>query len=608
MCGITGVAGHSDKDIATAAVHRMNDALQHRGPDDAGVFADDKLVLGHRRLSIIDLSQAGHQPMLSADKSCWIVFNGEIYNFNTLKQQLSDYPFQTHTDTEVIIAAYQKWGDDFVQYLDGMFAIALYDVNKGSLMLVRDRLGVKPLYYAITEEGTLLFASEIRSILASGMIKRSLNTQALGNYLTFQSTIGQQTLINGVKMMDAGTYGIFKNGHLTFQHYWQISAAQREDHMPYENVKNDVRNLVMEAVGKRLIADVPLGAFLSGGIDSSAVVAAMKAHSSDVNTFNINFSEENFSEAKYARMIANKFGTKHTQIDLQPSDFMALIPQALLSLDYPSTDGANTYVVSKAVKDAGISVAISGIGGDEWFGGYPVFKMLNGHTFDKYKKLPLSLRRIVAGGLRTFNHNYSKDKQLELLSGSISDETAYYAIRKLFSGSQISTILNEYDGFDNTHYPKSSHYSDISVSEWNNYLMPVLLRDTDQMGMAHALEIREPLLDYKLVNYVLSLPDHYKNGATPKSLFVDAMGDLLPAEIVNRPKMGFVLPWEKWLKQEMKSTVDEGLNALCNHPAFNAMTIREMRNNYFEGKQHIRWNMIWNLAVLGNWMKNNDIS
>ena len=605
MCGINGIIGVNlvdSKSIVTA----MNSSMKHRGPDDSGSYIDTSFAFGQTRLSIIDLSSAGHQPMFSNDGKVCITFNGEIYNFKGIKSQLSDYPFITNTDTEVIIAAYLKWGIKCVEKLDGMFAFALHDSNSNETFLVRDRLGVKPLYYYHKNDGSLIFASEVRSLLASGLIKRKLNTNALSDYLTFQTIPGNDTLIEGIHMLPSGSFMSIKGNTFDISNYWSI-----EDYKETETNQNlaikTTRELFLGAVEKRLMSDVPLGVFLSGGIDSSAVVAAMSECGVSINSYNINFNEKQFSEAKYAAMIAEKFKTNHTQIDLHADAFLGMFPAALNALDQPSWDGVNTYVVSKAVKGAGISVALSGVGGDEWFGGYPVFNRLGGGSIEKLKYIPQSIRQLIATTANFAKQDYSGAKKFELLASNMSLENSYYAIRKLFTQSQINSILNQPKAFNHSYFPDSNQYKAISIAEWENYLKPMLLRDTDQMGMAHALEIREPFLDYQLVEYVLSLPDAFKKGKAPKALLVDAMGDLIPKEIVHRPKMGFVLPWQNWLKNELKPIVNEGLDVLCHHSLFNANTINELRKNYYSNKNNIRWNMILNLAVLGIWIKNNKI-
>jgi asparagine synthase (glutamine-hydrolysing) len=603
MCGISGIVNIKNIELVKNRLDVMNESMKHRGPDDSGVFNDDFVGLTQTRLSIIDLSSQGHQPMISNDKNCIVVFNGEIYNFLSLKKQLSDYQYHTKTDTEVIIAAYQKWGINFIHQLDGMFAIALYDVVQKKLFLIRDRLGVKPLYFYTSENGESYFASELRTIIKGSGMKPKLNKKQLQDFLTFQTSTGCETLIENISSITAGSYLCITTSSQDEIRYWQAQSKINASESREQAVLK-VKDLFFSAVEKRLMADVPLGAFLSGGIDSSAVVAAMSECGVPINTFNVNFSEGQFSEAKYAQIIADKFKTNHTEINLSPDYFLNLLPQGILSLDHPSTDGLNTYVVSKATKDAGITVALSGVGGDEWFAGYPAFQHFYNKTFQKLKLIPQPLRALIAK-VAQIKTNETTRKKWEFLSSDLSFYDLYTTQKSVFSPNQIKNLLNN-------SYIKNSNIdiqnvSELSIIEWEKYLMPVLLRDTDQMGMAHSLEIREPFLDYQLIEYVLSLPDEFKFGKEPKQLLVDAMGDLLPDNIVNRPKMGFVLPYQLWMKNELKTYVKEGLNYIKQNEAFNTDYISHLEAKYFSNQDNVRWNMIWILAVLGHWINNNNI-
>jgi len=605
MCGINGVIRLIDKLKAEKDVAAMNQTVKHRGPDDSGQFTDYFVSLGHRRLSIIDLSSAGHQPMFSKDESIVVVFNGEIYNFKDIRGQIGDYQFNTHTDTEVIIAAYLKWGISFIHHLDGMFAIALYDKKEEKVFLIRDRLGVKPIYYHQSAANEIYFSSEIRGIRAVDGFKGELDRESIYEYLTYQTVTSENTLVKGVKMLDAGTYAVISKTSFDIQTYWS-PQYQTNNNLSYENTVKDVRELLFQAVEKRMMSDVPFGAFLSGGIDSSAIVAAMSECGVKPNTFNINFSEGEFSEAQYARLIAKKFNTNHTELNLKPEYFLSLLPAAVHALDHPSIDGLNTFIVSKATKEAGISVALSGVGGDEWFAGYPVFKRIHHNELSKFKAIPKFLRLPGSRILNALSKNEGWSKKLELLGSELNNSDLHKAERKLFTNDQIKSLLNK----TNTRIvTKDSikNISDLSIEEWKYYLMPILLRDTDQMGMAHSLEIREPFLDYKLVEYLLSVPDSFKFGPKPKQLLVSAMGNLLPDEIVSRPKMGFVLPYEIWMKNDLKPYVKEGLNILKNHELFNERGISGLEEKYFEKKNLVKWNMIWSLAVLGHWINNNKI-
>jgi asparagine synthase (glutamine-hydrolysing) len=606
MCGINGIIRIKDQEKAKQAISRMNLCVKHRGPDDDGEYSDDFLSLGHRRLSIIDLTASGHQPMFSPDGSIVVVFNGEIYNFKELKSKISGYQFLTNSDTEVIIAAYLKWGISFVEQLDGMFAIALYDKREKAIWLIRDRLGVKPIYYYESPNGEIYFSSEIRGIIAGAGIKAQLNEEAVQDYFTYQTVTGQSTLIKDIKMLNAGSFARINNQSFEVKAYWELSNQPKKD-IDYETAVKHTRELIFKAVEKRMMADVPLGAFLSGGIDSSAIVAAMAECGVKPNTFNVNFSEGKFSEAEYAQMIAKKFNTNHTEINLKPEYFLGLLPTAVSALDHPSIDGLNTYVVSKATKEAGISVALSGVGGDEWFAGYPVFHRVHQDKLKKIRMIPKWIRKPLASGLKAFSNNEGLTKKFELLGSDLNFNDLHQAERKLFTNSQINKLLNKGSIQVNANVKSIKDISDLSIAEWEYYLLPVLLRDTDQMGMAHSLEIREPFLDYKLIEYVLSLPESFKFGAKPKQLLVSAMGDLLPDEIVSRPKMGFVLPYEVWMKNDLKPYVKKGLEILKSNTFFNGKGIEELEESYFTNRRHIKWNMIWSLAVLGHWINNNHI-
>ena len=385
MCGINGILGIADSGLAKQKVQAMNIAMKHRGPDDEGFFVNGDVALGHRRLSIIDLSAAGHQPMASFDGRFQIVYNGELYNFKELKFELqrvvsgskeSAYFFQTNTDTEVIIAAYARWGEDCVNHFNGMYAFAIWDTLKKELFIARDRLGIKPLYYIYTNN-TLAFSSEMRSLLASDLIPKKLDENGLVDFLRYQTVHAPNTIVKGVKMLMPGHYMKSNNGKITIHSYWNLkkNINHASDGKSYAEVCKDVNHLLTKAVERRLIADVPFGAFLSGGIDSSAIVGLMsKVSTEKVKTFSVTFDESEFSESKYAQLIAKKFNTDHHEIILKPKDFLTELPNALKAMDHPSGDGPNTYIVSKATKEAGITMALSGLGGDELFAGYDVFK------------------------------------------------------------------------------------------------------------------------------------------------------------------------------------------------------------------------------------------
>ena len=626
MCGINGILGVENPEKGKSYIAKMNSKMAHRGPDDDGIFADLHIAVGQRRLSIIDLSSGGHQPMWSNDKRFCIVYNGELYNFRELRFDLErasrgsedkPYHFKTASDTEVILAAYSRWGKDCLQKFNGMYGFAIWDVEREELFIARDRLGVKPIYYAY-QNSVLAFSSEIRSLLASDIVPRKLNAAALTDYLRYQTVHAPQTMIKDVYMLMPGHYIIANKKEIKIEKYWDInqSISNKKIDTPYNEVCLKVNNLFEKAVQRRLVADVPFGAFLSGGIDSSAVVGMMsKVSSSKVKTFSVVFEDEQFSEAKYARIIANKFNTDHHEIKLTPNDFKNELNDALLAMDHPSGDGPNTYVVSKATKNAGITMALSGLGGDELFAGYDIFNRTL--KLDKLKWLSgipgIALAAKINKSLRP---GVSSAKIAELLElNSLNFKNTYPLSRQVLLEDQIRKLLKGNsnsqnavsDIIKNIKAQSGNLLSAVGIAEISTYMQNVLLRDTDQMSMAHALEIRVPFLDYELVEYVIGLSDNYKIPVTPKKLLVDALGEMLPPEIVNRPKMGFTLPWKNWLKTDFRALCEVNLKLLGNNPHFDADEINSLWQRFLKDDPFITWSRIWYLVVLQNWITENNI-
>ncbi len=627
MCGINGIYGLQDVKIAGEKVSAMNDKMRHRGPDDAGIFTEEKIALGHRRLSIIDLSAAGHQPMQSYDGRYQIVYNGELYNYKELKFELqrvivgsgqAAYFFQTSTDTEVILAAYARWGSECLQRFNGMFAFAIWDTETKELFVARDRLGIKPLYYLYTN-GVFAFSSEIRSLLSSGLIPKKIDENSLVDYLRYQTVHAPDTIVKGVKMLMPGHFIEMKNEQLKIKSYWNLARNKTEiaKNKTYDDVCKEVNVLLTKAVERRLISDVPFGAFLSGGIDSSAIVGLMsKVSVEKVKTFSITFDESEFSEATYAQLIAKKFNTDHHEIKLNPADFLEKLPLALKAMDHPSGDGPNTYIVSEATKHAGITMALSGLGGDELFAGYDVFKRAQ----ELGKKAALNIvpqfMRSVGGSLLTkAKPGVASEKKAALLKQSKINFQSFYPLsRQVLLDKQISQLVKKQELPANRVAEIIAPITDtknvitnVSIAEISTYMQNVLLRDTDQMSMAHALEVRVPFIDYTLVEYVLGLPDKFKSTVSPKKLLVDALGDLLPPEIVNRPKMGFTFPWKQWMKNELKTFCEEKITALSKRNLFNEKGVLKLWEQFLKDDPAITWSRIWYLVVLENWLQENNI-
>ncbi len=622
MCGICGIYSLNSKNpVQKDTLDAMNESIAHRGPDDQGVYCSETIGLGHRRLSIIDLRPESAQPFHNNDLKLSLVFNGEIYNFQEIKSQLTDYSFQTDSDTEVVLAAYAKWGKECVQYFNGMFAFAIWNHTTEELFIARDRLGIKPLYYSHQSE-TFLFSSEIRSLLSSGLVPRKLNKEVLSEYLAYQTVHQPNTLIKDVYLLEPGHTLSIVNAEVKKAKYWDpVKVNYKEVAADQSNLKNSIKEKFYQSIERRMMADVPLGAFLSGGIDSSAIVAAMsEVGKQKPSTFSVVFDEAEYSEEKYANIVAKKFNTHHETLLLKPNDLLEEIPNALNAMDHPSGDGINTYWISKATKAAGITVALSGLGGDEIFGGYPVFKQLSSSKYlDFIKKFPFGLRKPLAPLVEKSIKGAKGQKLAMAFKAKQLNLAALYPIsRQLYNESWRNKLLNNaplalpvVSLMENlalsSEELKLGKMSSISALEISTYMQHVLLRDSDQMGMKHALEIRVPFLDHSLVEFMLSLNDEQKNGPFPKSLLVESLGDLLPREVYNRKKMGFVFPWEVWLKTNLKDFVEKRLNALKSHPSFNQQAISEVWNAFKKGDPKINWTMIWSLVVLSNWLELNKI-
>ncbi len=596
----------------------MTDAIAHRGPDAEGFFHNDRITLGHRRLSIIDTSAAGNQPFIDSQHNIALIFNGEIYNYKELKEELAaGFNFTTATDTEVIIAAYLKWGIECIHQFIGMFAFALYDQNLGKLFIVRDRIGIKPVYYYKGDD-TFFFASELRAVLASGHVPRKLNRTAVIDYLRYQTVHAPDTIVSEIKMLMPGHYLVWDGQEMRQHQYWDASKfiVSNQDRTK-SDVKPEVLNLLQSAVELRMRADVPFGAFLSGGIDSSIIVGLMaRASNHPVQTFSITFKEQEFDESPYSKLIAKRFNTDHCEIQLSASDFLKTIPDAVAAMDHPSGDGPNTYVVSEVTRREGVKMALSGLGGDELFAGYDVFKRIYSLEQKKWiASTPKVLRVLAASTLQKFKPGIAAEKIAALLKDSQPNTSLAYALSRqlwldgaLTDVKGISSSPNRVKEIFDTLPDDSTHIlSKVSLAEMNTYMQNVLLRDTDQMSMKHALEVRVPFLDHRLVEYVLGLKDDIKFPHSPKQLLVESVGDLIPQEIVNRPKMGFTFPWKYWMQNELKDFCVQGLDALKGLQVLNEFDVDAKWSDFLSGNNTTTWSRLWPLVVLGHWIRQNEI-
>ena len=550
-----------------------------------------------------------------------MVFNGEMYNYEEVKVMLPDYPFKTTSDTEVLIAAYAKWGIDCLKHFRGMFAFAIWDRQEQDLVLVRDRLGVKPLYY-FQEDGVLLFASEVRSILASGMVRRQLNETALLDYFHYQSVSYPNSLVRGIQQLEAGSWIRIKGEKAEKRRYWDVSnCVQDFDFSDKGLVRERIKALLLQSVQRRLVSDVPVGAFLSGGIDSSAVVGLMAEASSErPNTFNISFEEKEYDESYYAELIARKFNTRHTRILLKPTVFLDELQNALDAMDTPSGDGVNSYVVSKEIRQGGMTVALSGVGGDELFAGYPFFnQFLQLQAYKSFWKAPLFLRKAAAAVLGGSGEGkWGKAGQLLRLP-SVEIEETYPVFRQILSPRLLRelTLLdgtrNSPECIDGQLRARSGSIhrlpllSQVSVAEYLGYTQHTLLKDTDQMGMAASLEVREPFFDQDLLEFVLAIPDRLKKPAYPKSLLVESLKPLLPDEVVHRRKQGFLFPWPVWLRNELRSFGEGLIHRMAGRPFVNGDKLLNYWQRFQAGDKNVRWSELWLFIVLEYWLEKNKI-
>jgi len=618
MCGIAGILHFNNIPVERSLIQKMTDTMAHRGPDADGFFVDGPIALGFRRLAIIDLSEAANQPFTSSDGRYIMTFNGEIYNYADVKPLLTGYAFRTSSDTEVLLAAYIRWGADCIQYFRGMFSFAIWDKQEKEIFIARDRMGVKPLYYFLDDD-QLIFASEVRAILSTEKIKKKINHTALLDYFSYQSVTYPFSVIENIQQLEAGSWMKIKNGRLIKKVYWDVSdtAATGFDFSDRTKVQQRIRELLLQSVKRRLVSDVPVGAFLSGGIDSSVVVGLMaEADKARPNTFNICFDEKEFDESPYAEIIAKKFNTNHTRILLQPSSFLDELQNALDAMDSPSADGINTYVVSKAIRQQGMAVALSGVGGDELFAGYPYFEQyLQLKNKAWLWKLPASVRKLaaVAGGDK-------KDRVRQLLStDSSSIGNVYPIFRQILTPEKLRSLTSLANGLPfvtslqheligkKENLERLPLLSQVSAAEWLGYTQHTLLKDTDQMGMAVSLEIREPFFDQDLVEFLLAVPDQLKKPHYPKSLLVESVKPLLPDEIVFRKKQGFLFPWNIWMKNELRSFCDTHIKNIAKRPFMQEKPIINYWHNFLKGDASIRWPEIWLFVVLEYWMEKNSV-
>jgi asparagine synthase (glutamine-hydrolysing) len=630
MCGIVGIIG-LNAPVHAEVLDRATQSLAHRGPDDSGTIIlrePDNAIevgMGNRRLAILDLSPQGHQPMCDPATGNWVVYNGEIYNFREVRSKLErvGFQFNSHSDTEVILKAYAHWGDECLTEFRGMFAFAIWEARQKQLFLARDPMGIKPLYYYHSDR-YFLFSSEVRTLLGTGLVPGKLDPAGLLDFLTFGSLYDPNTLIEGIRALPAAHWMTWRNGQIKDAQYWDLLDSQHaersKEDIPEEpkkrkEIDDQIAAILNESVRMQLVSDVPVGVFLSGGIDSSSLVGILSQSGMRPSTFSIVFREADYSEAEYSRAVAQHFCTDHHEITVSQSDVFAAIDPAIRAMDLPTIDGVNTYFVSEKTRAAGVKVALSGLGGDEMFAGYASFQDVPRaeRLANVLTRTPQAVRHLLSGVIANLTPSTDKNRKLaSFLSNAFVHP--YFLSRMLFTPDQSRDLMHSptdpaglmHDNSLNKliqHSQKLDPINRVSYLEARCYMLNTLLRDSDFMSMAHGLEVRVPLIDHQLARSVLALPGRWKlDSRTPKPLLVNALNGQLPDKIVHRPKRGFTLPFEHWLRDAMRPVVENSIKNIADGVlagVINPRAAKQIWQDFLDRKTS--WTRPWSLHVLQRW-------
>ena len=590
MCGILGQFTFKGPTVSLPQLS----LLDHRGPDGSGEWtnASGNIYFGHTRLAILDPTPSGRQPMHDASNRFTITFNGEIYNHHSLRLLLPSIQWKSNSDTETLVELLAVYGLDCLSKLKGMFAFAVHDAQDDSVLLARDRLGIKPLWLQKTEN-YFRFGSEVRALLYPGELIP--NKQFLNEYIGFGRVPNSGEIFPGVESVLPGAWvKLFPTGKIDKGNWWPSAQISKANVHTRKEAVHRMNELVTTAIKEHLISDVGVGAFLSGGIDSSIVtLVAGKELGKNLRTFTIGFPQGAFDERSIARQVAKKAGCEHTEIEVSEDTCLEWVKQAVECMDLPSVDAINTYIVSKAVRDTGVKVALSGLGGDEIFAGYPSFKDIP--LIKWLGDLPPAVSRMLV----RFAPQSLREKLSGISNFSVNELaiarrrfTSVESLHTLGFGEGTPIIPPAPDGLDTM--------GKISWAEIQSYMIPMLLRDSDQMSMAVGLEIRVPFLDHSLVEEAITLPQRYKKGKGVKPLLVEAFKADLPRDVYDRPKQGFTLPMSDWIRGPLATLTNDGINAAADW--LNLSAPLKQKESFDQGNLH--WTRVWHWCVLGHWLIN----
>jgi asparagine synthase (glutamine-hydrolysing) len=555
MCGITGFYGFEDKSL----LKKMTETISHRGPDDSGYYSDKDVSLGHKRLSIIDLA-GGKQPIHNENETVWVVYNGEIYNFMELRNDLikCGHDFYTKADTEVIVHAYEEYGMGFVNYLRGMFAFALWDLDGKKLVLCRDRLGIKPLYYSFSD-GILAFSSEIKSFLH--MVKPEINAKALYRFLALRYNPENDTIIDGISKLMPGNVMVIQNGKANTREYWKLDTGRKGSGSGIGFWKDGVRRVLEESVKMRMISDVPLGAFLSGGVDSSIIVGTMSKFTDNLKTFSVGFDIDEYNELKYARIVSDRFSTDHKEITVNQDMFIKNLDRMAWHMDEPMGDATciPTYFLSQLARKS-VKVVLTGEGSDEIFAGYEKYKKQRMEKLSRiYMKMPGIGRKVLKYPVPQKYRNYAEAVETAgsfyLAPTVIQSDAIEKGISKTGLSNDIMSIMNQ-------HVSGSMGLRDMLYLDIKTWLPEELLMKVDKMTMANSLEARVPYLDHKVIEFSMGIPDKFKiRRNVEKYILRESFRGMLSNTIMNRKKTGFSVPLSEWNRQLYGTFIDDVLKS-----------------------------------------------